>query len=152
MNSPIVKKLLPHGIAILVMIVLAMIFFAPAVFEGKVLSQHDIVQADASQAEMAKFKAMTGVAPLWTGAYFSGMPAFQIHLDTKGNLTTPVFKLLLAGQPMTSPFAEMLLAMLCMYLLLGVMRLDWRLSLLGAIAFGISTFNMDPQTINMYAP
>ena len=143
MNSPIVKKLLPHGIALVIMVVLAMLFFAPYVFDGKVLNQHDIVQASASQSEMEKYKAETGTSPLWAGSYFSGMPAYQIHLDTKGNLTTPVFRLLLAGQPMTSPFAELLLAMVCMYLLLSVMRVDWRLSLIGAIAFGISTFNMD---------
>jgi hypothetical protein len=143
MDSPILKKFLPHGIAIVVMVVLAMLFFSPYVFDGLVLNQNDIVQATASQSEMDKVKAETGTAPLWASSYFSGMPAFQIHIDTKGNLTQPIFRLMLAGQSMSSPFAELLLAMLCMYLLLQVMRLDWRLSLLGAIAFGISTFNMD---------
>ena len=143
MDSPILKKLLPHGIALVVMVVLSMLFFLPNVSEGLVLNQNDNVQAAASQSEMEKYKAETGTAPLWTGAYFSGMPTYQIHMDTKGNLTRPVFRLLLAGQPMSSYFAEVLLAMLCMYLLLNVMRLDWRLSLLGAFAFGISTFNMD---------
>jgi hypothetical protein len=143
MDSPIVKKLLPHGISIVIMVVLSLLFFLPNVSDGLVLSQNDINQASASQSEMEKYKAETGHSPLWTGAYFSGMPTFQIHMDTKGNLTTPVFKMMLAGQPMTSYFAEVFLAMLCMYILLSVMRLDWRLSLLGAIAFGISTFNMD---------
>jgi hypothetical protein len=143
MDSPIVKKLLPHGISLVIMVVLSLLFFLPNVSDGLVLSQNDINQASASQSEMEKYKAETGHSPLWTGAYFSGMPTFQIHMDTKGNLTTPVFKMMLAGQPMTSYFAEVFLAMLCMYILLSVMRLDWRLSLLGAIAFGISTFNMD---------
>jgi hypothetical protein len=71
------------------------------------------------------------------------MPTYQIHLDTKGNLTTPVFRTLMAWQPLTSPFAEVLLAMLCMYIFLIVILLDWRLSLIGAIVFGLSTFNMD---------
>jgi hypothetical protein len=143
MDSPIVKKLLPHGISIVIMVVLSLLFFLPNVSEGLVLSQGDIAKASASQSEMAKYKAETGHSPLWTGAYFSGMPTFQIHMDTKGNLTAPVFKMMLAGQPMTSYFAEVFLAMLCMYILLSVMRLDWRLSLLGAITFGLSTFNMD---------
>jgi Bacterial membrane protein YfhO len=143
MDSSIFKKLLPHGIAIVIMVALSMLFFLPNVSEGLVLNQHDNVQAAASQSELDKYKAETGHAPLWAGTYFSGMPAFQIHIDTKGNLTMPIFRLMLAGQPMSSYFAEVFLAMLCMYLLLSVMRLDWRLSLLGAIAFGISTFNMD---------
>ncbi|MBL7817607.1 MAG: YfhO family protein [Saprospiraceae bacterium] len=143
MENSTIKKLLPHGIAFVVMVVLALMFFSANVFDGRVLSQNDINQASASQSEMEKVKAATGQAPLWTNAYFSGMPTFQIHLETKGNLTVPVFKILMAGQPITSYFAEVLLAMLCMYLLLTVMRLDWRLSLLGSIVFGISTFNMD---------
>ena len=143
MNTPIFKKLLPHGIALVVMVIIAMMFFSPYVFDGKVLSQNDINQANASQSEIFKYKNETGHGPLWTGSYFSGMPTFQIWLDGKGNLTRYVFGLLMAFQPLTSPFGEVLLAMMCMYLLLSVMRVDWRLSLLGAIAFGISTFNMD---------
>ena len=137
------KKLLPHGISLVVMVVLAIIFFSPYVFDGKVLNQHDNIQAAASQSEMEKVKLETGKSPLWTNAYFSGMPTFQIHFDATGNLTVPVFRLMLAGQPLTSPFSEVLLAMLCMYFLLTVMRLDWRISLIGAAVFGLSTFNMD---------
>ncbi len=143
MENSVFKKLLPHGISFVVMVVLALIFFSPYVFDGKVLNQHDNIQAAASQSEMDKTKLETGKAPLWTNAYFSGMPTFQIHFDAKGNLTVPVFRLMLAGQPLTSPFSEVLLAMLCMYFLLTIMRLDWRISLLGAIVFGFSTFNMD---------
>jgi hypothetical protein len=143
MDQSLVKKLVPHLIAVVVFVVLSLIFFSPYVFDGQVLNQHDNIQASASQSETEKYKAETGTAPLWTNAYFSGMPMFQIHIDAKGNLILPVFRLLLAGQPLTSPFAEMLLAMLCMYLLLTVMRLDWRLSMLGGIVFGLSTFNMD---------
>lgn len=143
MNTPIVKKLLPHGIAIAVIVILALMFFSPYVFDGRVLSQHDINQAAASQAELNKYKAETGHYPLWASSFFSGMPAYQIYIGTPNNLTQYVFKLLICFQPLTSPFGELILAMLCMYLLLNVMRIDWRLSLLGAIAFGISTFNMD---------
>jgi hypothetical protein len=143
MNQSLVKKVVPHLGAILIFVVLSLIFFSPYVFDGRMLNQHDNIQASASQSETGKFKTETGTAPLWTNAYFSGMPMFQIHIDTKGNLILPVFRLMLAGQPLTSPFAEMLLAMLCMYILLTVMRLDWRISILGSIVFGISTFNMD---------
>ena len=143
MENSTLKKLLPHGIALVLMVVLALVFFSANVFDGRVLNQHDNIQATASQSEMDKTRAETGKAPLWTNAYFSGMPTFQIHFDVKGNLTMPVFRLMLAGQPLTSPFAEVLLAMMCMYILLTVMRLDWRISLLGALVFGFSTFNMD---------
>ena len=135
MENPILKKLLPHGIAFVIMVVLSLMFFSAYVFDGQVLSQHDNIQAAASQSEMDKYKAETGTSPLWTGSYFSGMPTFQIHLDTKGNLTIPVFRVMMFGQSITSPFAEVLLAMLCMYLLLTVMRLDWRIAVIGAGVF-----------------
>ena len=143
MENSTLKKLLPHGISFVFMVVLALMFFSAYVFDGKVLSQHDNIQATASQSEMEKVKAETGKAPLWTNSYFSGMPTFQIHLETKGNLTIPVFRIMMGGQPITSPFGEVLLAMLCMYILLTVMRLDWRISLIGSVVFGLSTFNMD---------
>ncbi len=143
MDQSLVKKVAPHLVAILVFVVLSMTFFSSYVFDGKVLNQHDNIQAAASQSETEKFKLETGTAPLWTNSYFSGMPTFQIHLETKGNLTLPVFRMMLAGQPLTSPFGEVLLAMLCMYILLTVMRLDWRISIIGAAVFGLSTFNMD---------
>lgn len=143
MENSSLKKLIPHGISFVIMVVLSLMFFSANVFDGRVLNQHDNIQAAASQSEMDKFKTETGTAPLWTNSYFSGMPTFQIHLETKGNFTVPVFRLMMAGQPITSPFAEVLLAMLCMYLLLTVMRLDWRIAVTGAAVYGLSTFNMD---------
>ena len=143
MNTPILKKLLPHGIAFVVCLALSFMFFSPYVFEGKVLQQPDNQKASASQVEMAKYKQLTGKSPLWTNAYFSGMPTFQIYQEIKGNLTQPVFRASLLGQSMTAPHAEVLLAMLCMYILLIVMQLDWRIALMGAAGFGLSSFNMD---------
>lgn len=143
MNTPIVKRLLPHGIAILVFVVLSFGFFSAYVFDGKVLQQPDNQKAAASQVEMYKYKELTGKYPLWTSAYFSGMPTYQIHQEVKGNLTQPIFRASLLGQSMTAPHAEVLLAMLCMYILLITMRLDWRIALMGAASFGLSSFNMD---------
>ena len=143
MNTPILRKLLPHGIAIIVCIALSFMFFSPYVFDGKVLQQGDNQKASASQVEMNKFKEQTGVYPLWTNAYFSGMPTVQIHQEIHGNLTQPIFRASLLGQPMTAPHAEVLLAMLCMYILLIVLKLDWRIALMGAVGFGLSSFNMD---------
>lgn len=143
MNTPILKKLLPHVISIAVIIALAIVFFSPYVFDERVLNQNDVNTAQAAQSELNKYKAETGHFPLWAASYFSGMPAYQIYLDTPNNLTRFLFGLLMAFQPLNSPWGEVVLAMLSLYLLLNVMRVDWRLSLIGALAFGFSTFNMD---------
>lgn len=143
MENSLLKKLLPHGIALVLMVVLSFTFFAPYAFEGKVLQQDDNDKASASQVEMNNYKAKTGKTALWTGAYFSGMPTTQIHQEVNGNLIQPVFRASLLQQPMTAPHVESLLGMLCMYLLLLVLRIDWRIALMGAIGFGLSSFNMD---------
>jgi hypothetical protein len=143
MENSLLKKLLPHGIALVLMVALSFTFFAPYAFEGKVLQQDDIEKATASQVEMDTYKAKTGKYPLWTGAYFSGMPTVQIHQEINGNFTQPIFRAALLRQPLTAPHTEALLAMLCMYILLLVVRVDWRIALTGAVAFGLSSFNMD---------
>ena len=143
MENSLLKKLLPHGIALVVMLVVAFGFFAPFVFDGKVLQQGDNQKAAASQAEMDIFKAKTGNYPLWTNAYFAGMPTVQIHQEVKGNLTQPIFRASLLGQSVTAPHTNILLAMLSMYILLLVLGIDWRLGLIGAVGFGLSSFNMD---------
>ncbi len=143
MENSLLKKLLPHGIALVLMVILSFVFFAPYAFEGKVLQQDDNDKAAASQVEMDAYKAKTGKYPLWTGAYFSGMPTVQIHQEINGNFTQPIFRAALLRQPLTAPHTEALLGMLCMYLLLLVLRVDWRIALTGAVAFGLSSFNMD---------
>jgi hypothetical protein len=143
MENPLLKKILPHIIAIVLMFVMAIAMFSPYVFDGRVLDQNDIVQAGSAQAEIDKYKAIDGKEPLWTNSYFAGMPTYQIHQEINGNLLQTVFRASLLGQPLTAPHTSVLLAMLCMYLLLNVIRIDWRLSLIGAFVFGLSTFNMD---------
>jgi Bacterial membrane protein YfhO len=143
MENSLVKKLLPHGIALVLMVILSFTFFAPYAFEGKVLQQDDNDKASASQTEMNAYREKTGKVALWTGAYFSGMPTVQIHQEINGNLIQPVFRAALLHQPLTAPHTEALLGMLCMYILLLVLRVDWRIALMGAVGFGLSSFNMD---------
>ena len=143
MENSLLKKLLPHGIALVAMVILSFTFFASYTFDGKILQQDDNDKASASQVEMNNYKAKTGKTALWTGAYFSGMPTVQIHQEINGNLIQPIYRASLLEQPMTAPHAEVLLAMFCMYLLLLVLRVDWRIALMGAIGFGLSSFNMD---------
>jgi hypothetical protein len=143
MNQPLVKKLLPHLIAIGVLMALAFTFFAASAFEGKVLQQGDNQKASAAQTELMNYAKATGKEPLWTNAMFSGMPAVQIHQTVEGNLARPVFNALLLNKGVTSPVAGILLNLLGMYILLIVMGIDWRLAAIGAIGYGLSSFNMD---------
>jgi Bacterial membrane protein YfhO len=143
MNRLQVKKALPHIAAILIFLVLSIAFFSPFVFDGQVLEQGDNQKAGAAQTEINKYQTETGKPVLWTNACFSGMPAVQIYQMSNGNLTKNIFRALLLGNNVTAPHSNVFLAMLCMYLLLTVMRLDWRIAATGAAVYGLSTFNMD---------
>lgn len=137
------KKLVPHGIAVALLLVVSCIYFAPNVFGGKALPQPDNDKARAMQTEVMQYLKSEGEAPLWTNSAFGGMPAYQIYSKVDGNLTTPLAKVVYLGQGITSVWAFVFGAMLCMYLFLSVLRLDWRVALFGALAFGITTYNMD---------
>ncbi len=137
------KKLLPHGIAIAILLAIAAVFYAPNAFSGKVLPQPDNDKARAMQTEMRQYIDKEGKAPLWTNSAFGGMPTYQIMSPMKGNLTRPVFRTFFLFNDYTSVWAQTFAAMLCMYLLLMALKLDWRVGVFGALAYGITSYNVD---------
>ncbi len=139
--NPTIKKLIPHFIAYLILLIIAFVRFYPAVFEGKVLQQSDNMQAAGMQAESHKIAAETGTYPLWTNSMFSGMPAYQIFLPSP-TIMDEVFSLSMLGSNMTAPHTGVLLMMAGLYLLLIVLGVDWRIAIIGSIGFGLATNHM----------
>lgn len=137
------KKFLPHLIAVSALMLVAAVYFAPNAFNGKVLSQPDNDRARALQTETRQFLEKDGKAPLWTNSPFGGMPAYQIYSSVQGNLTKPVYKSLFLWTDYTAAWAQVFVAMFCMYLLLSVFKADWRVAIFGALAFGITSYNVD---------
>lgn len=137
------KKLLPHLIAVGVLMLVSAVYFAPNAFSGKVLQQPDNDKARAMQTESRQYLEKDGKAPLWTNSPFGGMPAYQIYSSVQGNLTKPVYKTLFLWADYTAVWAQVFVAMFCMYLLLSVLKVDWRVAVFGALAFGITSYNVD---------
>lgn len=137
------KKLLPHLIAVGVLMLVSAVYFAPNAFSGKVLEQPDNDRARALQTESREYLEKDGKAPLWTNSPFGGMPAYQIYSPVQGNLTKPVYKTLFLWTDYTAVWAQVFVAMFCMYFLLSVMKADWRVAVFGALAFGITSYNVD---------
>lgn len=138
------KKLVPHLIAALVLLAVTVLFFAPNAFRGKTLAQPDNDKARGMQTEIQDYIKKDGEAPLWTNSTFGGMPSYQIYAPTHGNLTKPVFRALLLGSDIsTDIWPQILLAMLCTYFLLIVLKVDWRIAIFGALSYTITTYNVD---------
>ena len=113
-------------------------YFTPA-FQGKVLVQSDVTQAQGMQKEIMDVRAKTGKAPLWTNQVFGGMPAYQIWAFYPANITTYVISALKTIFP--NPIDTVLLSLLGAYLLFCVLRLNPWLAAAGAIAFTFSSYN-----------
>lgn len=137
------KKLLPHFIAVGILMLVSAVYFAPNAFSGKVLPQPDNDRARAMQTETRHYLEQDGKAPLWTNSPFGGMPAYQIYSSVKGNLTKFVHKSLFLWTDYTAAWAQVFVAMFCLYLLLSVLKTDWRVAVFGALAFGITSYNID---------
>ena len=75
----ILQKAVPTVVALIVFSVVAVIGFAPQL-EGKVLPQHDIRQFDGMSRDIRECRTNFDEDPQWTGAMFSGMPAYQINI------------------------------------------------------------------------
>ena len=69
MKSPILKKSLPHLIAVAVFLVVAVVYCRPAL-EGKVVFQSDMLQWKGMAQQSMEYKEKFGHYPLWSESAF----------------------------------------------------------------------------------
>jgi len=140
MNS-IVKKSIPHVIAIVIFLVLICIYFAPGIFEGKTIQQFDSQQASGMAKELSDYYEKEGGSSAWTGSLFSGMPSY--HIAVYG---IPQNYLNYIEKPVKAidyPGASMILtALICFYILMCVMGVKRWLAIAGAVAFAFASYNL----------
>jgi hypothetical protein len=132
-----IKKLSPHLIVILLFVGISFTYFSP-VLQGKLLNMADITHHKGMSKEVTDFREATGEEALWTNSMFSGMPAYQISTRSNGNLIQYVAKTISLGIP--RPANLLFLYLLGFYLLLLSLKVDYRLSAVGAIAFAFSSY------------
>lgn len=137
MNKNFFKNATPYLVAILIFIVITMIYFSP-LLEGKKLKQHDIAMFKGMSKEISDFRDKTGEEALWTNSMFGGMPAWQVSVQYNGNLVRYVDKILTLGLP--SPANYVFLYFLGFFVLLLVLRVNPWISLVGAIAYALSSY------------
>ena len=131
------KKFSPHLIVILFFVAISFTYFSP-VLQGKLLNMADITHHKGMSKEVTDFREATGGEALWTNSMFSGMPAYQISTRSNGNLIQYVAKTISLGIP--RPANLLFLYLLGFYLLLLSLKVDYRLSAAGAIAFAFSSY------------
>ena len=133
------KSILPHGVAILVFVIFASVYFSP-LFTGYNLIQNDINQFKGMSKEISDQRVMNETDPLWTNSMFGGMPAYQISVLHSNNYINTIDQILKLGLP--RPAGILFIAMLGFYILLMCLRINPWLAIAGAVAFGFSTINV----------
>ncbi len=130
------KRILPHLVVILGFIIISLAYFSP-VLQGKKIFQSDIVQYTGMSKQQNEFKKNTGEETYWTNAAFSGMPTYQLGARYPHNY---IKKLDLSLRFLPRPADYLFLYLLSFYLLMLVLKVDFKLAVLGALAFGFSTY------------
>ena len=123
--------------AIIAFAVITLVYFSP-VLEGKRIKQHDIEMHLGMSQEINQYRETTGEQTLWTNAPFGGMPAWNISITPKGNLTNPIYKALSLGLP--HPVGSVFISMLGFFVLLLVLDCGLWISFIGAIAYGFTSY------------
>ena len=131
-----IKKLLPHVLVLLGFIIISLAYFSP-VLKGKAIYQNDIVQYIGMSKQQKDFKAETGEETYWTNSAFGGMPTYQLGARYPHNY---IKKLDLALRFLPRPADYLFLYLLSFYVFLLVLKVDFKLAALGALAFGFSTY------------
>ena len=125
--------------SIVVFAIISIAFFYPDNFEGNDLRQHDMIQGMANGQEIKAFEEATGEQSRWTNALFSGMPTFQIAPTYPSNSLFAWFTKIY-GLGLPSPSNLLFMMMVGFMILMMTMRVRWEYGIIGAIAWGLSTY------------
>jgi len=138
-TNSLFKKAIPHLIAIGVFLLVSAIYFSPQL-SGKVIQAGDTTAHVGASKEAIDFKERTGETTLWTNSMFGGMPTYQISAGQPTNVLKHVEKVgrLYIPRPIGYFFAMMV----GFYLLMVLLGVNHWLSLIGAIAFSLTTNNL----------
>ncbi len=130
------KKILPHLAVFIIFILASLAYFYP-VLSGKKLYQNDIVQYKGNARQLIENRENTGEELYWTDAVFGGMPTYQLGARYPYDFIDTMDR---AIRFLPRPADYLFLYFICFYILMLVLKVDWRLGLLGSLAFGFSTY------------
>jgi hypothetical protein len=131
-----IKRILPHILVFVGFIIISLAYFSP-VLSGKQLFQSDIMQYIGMSKQQNDFRETTGTETYWTNSAFGGMPTYQLGAKYPHNY---IKALDLTLRFLPRPADYLFLYFAGFYVLLLVLKVDYKLAILGALAFGFSTY------------
>lgn len=131
-----INKTFPYIAAILVFIIASILYFNP-VLKGEKIKQTDITQFKGMSKEIVDYRLENEEEPYWTGAAFSGMPAYQLSAYYPNDFIRSLDATI---RFLPRPADYLFLYFLGFFLLLAALKVEWKLAVLGALSFGFSTY------------
>ena len=139
MNNNI-KKLLPHVVAIVLLLVLSIIYMKPAVFDDKGLIQGDVTGSIPWGKDLKDYHNETGEYAFWSNSMFSGMPANYTWMPPFTNIFEYLHHAIFSV--INGNALLIFLYLIGAYILMLSLGCKPWLSIVGAIIYGFTTFNI----------
>lgn len=125
-----------HIICLSVLFIIPFILFFQSTLGGKELQRHDTTQWRAGAESIIEYREEFGEEPLWATNMFAGMPAYVISLQNQ----VPHLDFLYGKLQKIYPSYPYWLMFFGMYSLLIVMGFRPLTSLIGSLAFGLTSY------------
>ena len=137
------KNVWIHVGMVLAMLAVSLVYFTP-VLEGKALYQGDTVKFEAMVKETKDYHAATGEYAHWNSALFSGMPVYQVGGNAPmQSIVTPIRQVVnLDFLGVGETIGVVFLYLIGFYLALILLGCSPWIALLGALAFGLGSYNI----------
>ena len=132
------KKLAPYLVALVVFIGFAVLYCSP-ILESKVLYAGDTNNWKGAAQESLEYNKQHDDCTWWTNSMFGGMPTFQISGRMKSGYIISWWRRVIQN-PLGEPRAAILLYFIGFFLMLLCFGVNPWLSLLGALAIGMSSY------------
>ena len=130
------KAFFTHFFVFAFFVVIALAYFSP-VRQGEKIYQSDIVWFTGMAKEQNDFRKATNKEPYWTNSAFGGMPTYQLGANYPHNYIKKLDKII---RFLPRPADYLFLYFIGFYILLCCLRVNYKLAVVGALAFGFSTY------------
>lgn len=131
----------PHLVAFVAFVLICVIYFAPEFFDKKQLPQGDVQSALGMGQDSREFHENTGEYADWSNAMFGGMPHNMSYTRPTKSVYKTISNIIRVGLP-SNTAAPLFVYLLGFYIFLLCVGCSPWLSIVGAIAFALSSYNI----------